>query len=106
MLFLNEVVLSVELYVTNDDGVTYSYQEMSLSPWTIQVEVADDTVLDSYIDLILAGMGITWQSLIQDPTDAVAGVESQIFTVVPRNVYDIEYYQTEESDFFIVNMLL
>lgn len=80
-------LVNIRVLTSLDGGVTFTYQHIIGSPFTIGVGILDMEVYESDEDIVLGGFGITKNSFLDTLPVPKAGTDFQI-KIEPRNEYD------------------
>jgi hypothetical protein len=79
--------VQIEVYSTQDGGVSYAYEDIVNSPFTVEVGIVDWDYYFSYEDILNNGFGVTSSSFLDAIPTPVAGVDFS-FTIDSRNNFD------------------
>ena len=93
------------LFVTTDNGVTYSYQQVLNFPIIVQIVFSPSDLMDQYTNLYQGGIGITDQSNTNITNSVVVGAGlTKFMEFYPQNAYNLTYLHDESRDYLIIDM--
>jgi hypothetical protein len=102
----SELYIRIWLFVTADEGVTFSYQPIDHFPIVIPIVFSPGDLLDEYTNLYQGGIGITEKSISTIVNTVVAGSGlTKFMEIYPKNTYSLTFNYDEIRDYIIVNII-
>ena len=103
----SSLYVRIWLFITSDNGVTYSYQPVLTFPIIVPIVFSPDDLMNEYTNLYQGGIGITEQSNTNITNSVIAGAGlTKFMEFYPQNAYNLTYLHDENRDYLFIDFYI